>query len=190
MENEGDVYVINHVPKSFSDFVCYDFPYIIYFDDVIIYDTTGSTWNDFMGPRYISTLKADGTGNSTQWTRSGGAANYEMVDEVEYDDDTSYVSTSTLNNKDLYTFEDLHASVNTIDAVCVNTVARRSAGINYRTIVPVARISAADYDHDHAGSTMDTYRVVQKIWDESPATATAWTPSEVNAAEFGIKVKT
>jgi len=162
----------------------------MYFDDVIVYDTEGSTWNDFMGPRYISTLKVNGAGNSSQWTRSGGAANYEMVDEVEYDDDTSYVSTSTLNNKDLYTFEDLHASVNTIDAVCVNTVARRSTGINYRTIVPVTRISAADYDHDLANSAQDTYRAMQKIWTESPATATAWTPSEVNAAEFGIKVKT
>jgi hypothetical protein len=161
-----------------------------FYDDVIIYDANGSTWNDFMGPRYISTLIPDGAGNYSQWTRSGGAANYETVDDAEYNSDTSYIETSTLNNIDTYTFGNLDASVNAVDAVFLNTVAKKSAGDNFRTVAPLIRISSTDYEAAYPITMPDAYINTKKLYMDSPATATAWTPSEINGAEFGIKVKT
>lgn len=162
----------------------------VFLDDLVIWDSSGSDWNDFKGVMYISTLKPNGVGNYSQWTRSGGSNNYEMVDEDEYDDDTTYVTTSTLSNRDSYDYENLNAAVDSIKAVCLTTVGTKSAGTALRTINGFSRISSTDYDHDW-GYTLDddNYRVHQNIWEESPATATAWTPAEINGAEFGVKVK-
>jgi hypothetical protein len=163
-----------------------------YFDDFIHYTSEGTDWTDFKGPRYISTLKPNGNGNYSQWTRSGGTNNYEMLDDDEFDGDTTYVNTSTLSNRDSYAFENLHTSVNSVDAVQEVVVGKKTAGINYRTVVPFARISSADYDDSYPASLSDdgAYRLPKRLWYESPATATAWTPAEINGAEFGIKVAT
>lgn len=160
-----------------------------FYDDFICYDTSGSSWNDFKGPRYISTLKPNGNGNSSDWTRLSGSNNYEMLDDDEYDDDTTYVYASTVNNKDLYTFTNLDASVANIDAVIANIIGKKSSGNNFRTVVPVTRIGSTDYDHAYPVTLETDYLSNQKVWVTSPATAAAWTPSEINDAEFGIKVK-
>lgn len=50
------------------------------------------------------TLLPAGDGNYKQWTPSTGSTHYTLVDEASCNGNTDYVSTTTVNNRDSYTF--------------------------------------------------------------------------------------
>ena len=73
-------------------------------DDLYICDGTGASNNDFLGACKVETNfpLADGTLNT--WTPSSGSSGSAMVNEVGSDGDTSYVSSSTASQTDLFKF--------------------------------------------------------------------------------------
>jgi len=161
----------------------------IYYDDLVIYDGNGSQFNDFMGKLYVATLRPSGNGNSSQWVGSDADStdNYLHVDETERDDDTSYIEADAVGDKDLYAYDNLPAAADTIKAVAYNIIGKKS-GDNYRTVQPVARIATTDYNLDDVIPLDTDYLDSQLIQHLSPASGTAWTVSEVNGAEFGLRV--
>lgn len=153
------------------------------YDDIYICDTTGTYNNDFMGELYVQTIFANGAGGHTQWTASSGT-NFSTVNEVGVNDDTNYVSTSTTNNIDTYTFGDL--TIQGVLAVNVNMISRMDdAGPH--SIAPVVRIASTDYVGT-AQSTTSSYANLPQIYETNPNTGNAWSVSDVNGAEFGIKM--
>jgi len=153
-------------------------------DDVVVMDGSGSYNNAFIGDVTISILNPNGAGNSTDWTPSAGS-NYQCVDEDLVNDDTDYVSSSTLNTKDLYAFADAPAGAD-IRAVQVLAAVRKGAeGPGQVTLV--TRSSSTDYDGAAQGIGGTTYSYVRQVLETDPATAAAWSESGFNAAEFGIK---
>ena len=50
------------------------------------------------------TRRPTGDGNYSDWTPSAEAANYEMVDEVTPDDDTSYNNVNLSSDRDRFTY--------------------------------------------------------------------------------------
>lgn len=60
-------------------------------DDLYICDGSGITNNDFLGPCMIRTLRPSADGDDSDWTTQSGLDHYAMVDEVEVDEDTTYV---------------------------------------------------------------------------------------------------
>jgi hypothetical protein len=67
------------------------------YDDVIVMDALGGTFDDFQGKLYIETLNVDSDGGTVAWTRNTGASDYLAVDDTANaaDDDTTYVDSST-----------------------------------------------------------------------------------------------
>lgn len=157
-------------------------------DDFYWMDDSGSVNNGFTGDVRICTLLPTGNGNSSQFVGSDGNStnNFQLVDESQGNSDTDYVESSTVNDIDLYGFENLPASAATVKAIQTTTFARKTdAGT--RTIAHMTRISSTNYQG--ADITLNAaYRNQETIQETSPATATAWTVSEVNGAEFGMKV--
>lgn len=153
-------------------------------DDLVIWDTTGGVNNDFLGDVRVSASFPTGAGNYTQWTPSTGS-NWQNVDDASPNDDTDYNSDSTPGHIDTFAMTDLPAAAVAVKAVKYVVYARKDdAGV--RQIAPLARIAGADY----VGTTVSlgtSYGVLEEIHDTSPATAVAWTVSEVNALEFGYK---
>ena len=134
----------------------------------------------------VDVLVPTGAGNYTQWTASAGS-NFACVDELPASD-ADYVYTSTVGNKDSYVFGDLPAGGGTIHGVAVSTFAAKTSS-TVRGVRPFVRIGTTDYEGNEAvlSTASDFYT---QIWEDNPATATTWQESEVNSAEFGVKLST
>lgn len=158
------------------------------YDDVYICDGTGSApQNTFLGDVRIEVIYPNGNGNSSQFDGSDGnqTDNYLLVDESTQDDDTTYVESGDLNDKDTYTYGDLTAAAGTVYGVQHTPLARKSAA-GTRQIVSVARLSATEIDGS-AKTLTDAYIHQPHIFPTKPGGG-AWTVSDVNSAEFGQKV--
>ena len=156
-------------------------------DHVYVFDTTGTFANTFMGPSTeIYTLSPNAAGDSSGWTRSGGTANYEMVDEVPSDSDTTYVSDGTTNTQDLYNMADLPSNVGTIHHVETSVWGKNEAAGTGGVILQ-AKHSTSTNDGSSQNFTTGYVRYLQGF-PTNPSTSAQWTKSEVDAAQFGFKV--
>jgi hypothetical protein len=157
------------------------------YDDLYICDTTGSTNNNFLGDIRVQALFPTGNGNSSQLVGSDANSvdNYLLVDESAPNDDTDYVESSTVGEKDTYTFGDLASTSGTVCGLQILPFARKTdAGV--RSIVSVARLSGTETDStDKTLST--TYTYLPDIRETKPGGG-AWTITNVNDAEFGVKI--
>lgn len=157
-------------------------------DDFYVCDGTGSVNNDFLGDVRIQSIFPTATGNSTQWTRGGtdSGNDWSQVDDADPTEDTDYIYTSTTSNKDTFVFGNLTPTTGTVKGV-QHLVYARKDDAGTRQIAAVYRPSSTDYD----GATQtigDSYTYYAEIKETSPATSSAWTISEVNGAEFGVKL--
>jgi hypothetical protein len=131
----------------------------------------------------------NGAGDDSDWTPSAGS-NYENVDDgALLDEDTTYNETSTDAHQDLYTYEDLPATVVTIDGIQITNEARIAAGnMNLSTVVKTG--TTTDVGDPDAISSEDYVTTTARILEEDPDTLAAWTPSGVNGAQFGVRANT
>lgn len=157
-------------------------------DDLYICDGQGSTNNTFLGDCRVDTVYPTGNGNSSQLTGSDGNStdNYLLVDETSPNDDTDYVESSTAGNKDTYACGDISHTPTSIFGIQVLANAKKDdAGA--RSIATVTRSGSTDYD----GATQalsTSYVYYSDIRETDPNTAAAWTKTNLNAAEHGVKV--
>lgn len=150
---------------------------------VALADTSG----EITGQPIVEALFPDGAGNYSQWNRSAGATNYSNVDETTPDDDTTYNYESTAGDRDSYTYSNmLHNAASILAVALVPRVKKDDA--TARTVKRFVRISGTDYDGTAVGVPAG-YAYLQEVLQTNPATAAAWTPTEVNALEAGIKVE-
>jgi hypothetical protein len=156
-------------------------------DDVYVVDTTGvAPDNTFLGDVNVGTLYPDGDGAHTQWTPDSGSPHFSRVNEATPDDDTSYVADGTVGDRDSYTFGSLASLLGTVFGVQTNVYARKD-DVGTRQICAVTRPTTVD--HDGATKTLSTsYQCFSEISPTNPDTSAAWTISDIDAAEFGVKV--
>ena len=157
------------------------------FSDLIIQNASGAT---FLGDRRVDFLPANANGNSSQFTGSDGNSvdNYLLVDDPTEDDDSTYVESSTVGHKDLYSLANLSSTPTVID--CIQTVLyHRMTDAGPRAICPVLRSGGADYDKATIGQA-SSYAYGTEIVLTDPATAAAWDAAGVNALEMGMKIIT
>lgn len=153
-------------------------------DDIYVCDASGSApRNTFLGDVRISTIFPTADGAHTQWTPSTGTAHWSLVDETTPNDDTDYITDATPGDIDTFAFGDIDTSA-TVFGVQRNIYARKDdAGV--RQIAGVTRQSGTDT----VGSTFtlaSTYTFFSEILPQDP-TAADWTPTTINADEFGVK---
>ena len=153
-------------------------------DDLYICDASGSDNNDFLGNVKVTSLRPDGAGNTTEFTPSAGA-NYAAVDEQLIDEDSTYVESLTSTNKDTYTYDNITAS--NIKGVEIITCCRESDGSSF-SLINVTRSGGADYDSSSQAIGTTDYVFRSDVIEQDPNTSAAWTDTNLNLAEFGIKV--
>ena len=158
--------------------------YRLEFDDLHIWDDTGSVCNTFTTETRVDALRPSGAGDVTQFTPSTGA-NYTCVDEVAAST-TDYVESATAAQQDLYAFTDLpHTPVN-IYGVLRTAVATKD-DVGTRSIKLLTKCaSAVSAGADKALSFGSYVRLADTI-DVYPNTSVAWTTSALNASQFGFE---
>lgn len=158
-----------------------------YFDDLKVNDTTGDYENGMPGDGGILLLKPNGAGATTQLTPSAGD-NYACVDEVP-PSTADYVSSSTPDQLDTYTLEDIPAPYNAVKLVQpISYAALAVAGTG--AVRNVLRSGGTDYI-DGADKPCDV-AYAYKLGDiryVDPADSQPWTPAKVNSLEAGVQVK-
>jgi hypothetical protein len=141
---------------------------------------------DYQGQVKIYNLLPSGAGTTTAWTPSTGS-NYACVDESgAHNSDTDYVSSSTSGQKDTYAMGNHGISGVTVKAVMLNISAKKDDALS-RQIYPVVRSGGTDYDGS-ALTLTTAYQTFQVPYATDPATSSAWTLSNVDAVECGVKV--
>lgn len=158
------------------------------YDDYYVCDGTGSApYNAPLGDVVVSSIYPNSDGANLDWTPSTGTTHYTLVNENPPTDDTGYVYTATVGNRDSYGYQDLPTAGGAILAVAPTLYARKDDA-GSRTITDVVRIGSTNYDGASSQSLTTGYVFDQFIHTVDPSTAVAWTVAAVNAAEFGIKL--
>lgn len=153
------------------------------YDDFVLADDTGS--QAFLGDYDVYTILPDGAGASAQFTPSAGS-NFQNVDENPNDGDTTYNESSTIGHKDRFTMGNVPADTDTIYAVQVGAIAKK-------TDVGSRELNVLAYDGTTEGAGPDvalntSFGWVIGMFEDHPTGAAAWTETEVNSMEAGYEV--
>ena len=160
-----------------------------YYDDVYLANGAGASNNDFIGDCKVRLMLPNGNGNSSQLIGSDGNStdNYLLVDDVP-GSTADFVQSGTANQKDTYAFQDLPDGTGTVVAVQHTAYAVKSDAAS-RSIAFVTRHSGTDYDSSDFALPTPNPTHIEYVTETNPGTGVAWLRSEVNAAEFGVKVR-
>jgi hypothetical protein len=152
-----------------------------WWDDLYGLDTTGAApYNTFltavagaMGPRvYTAPGIAD---DGVTWTPNSGTNNYSLTSELSFDGDTTYVSTATAGNIDLYNIAALTG--NSVVLAAQTTFVARQDDTGTREVAGIINSGGTNY----AGATRAMTANYQKfvdLWANDPATGAAWAASK------------
>lgn len=158
-----------------------------YIDDLFVCDGSGSNNNDLLGDcRVECLLPSTGNGSNTGLTPSTGTDHGALVDESAPNDDTDYNGATTTGVKDTYNFPSV-ATTGAVKGVQINLSAKKT-DTGTKTICAVTRPGSTDYDGPTQALATTTYQYYSSIRETNPDTSALWTVSEINAAEFGMKV--
>jgi hypothetical protein len=116
----------------------------------------------------------------------GNTAKYTAVDDpFSHDSDTSYIASATPGDRQTFDFPNL-GTTGTVRAVQITTMARKDdAGT--RTLASVVRRGTTNYDGT-AVPLSASYIAVDYVYEQDPSTSAAWTVTNIDAGEFGVKV--
>lgn len=149
------------------------------FDDVYIDDSA------FHGDRKVITIFPNAAGDDADFTPSSGS-NYQAVDDVPHDGDTSYVESATTDHQDLYGVP-TPSPILGVDGVQHNVVCRKTDATDF-DIKPVCKSGATESVDSAQVVDSTTYTTKRRILENDPDTASAWDAAGIGAAQFGYRV--
>lgn len=157
------------------------------FANIVVYNSTGDapTARTAIDTIVYCSLPT-GAGNLTQLTPSAGS-NWQNVDEVANDGDTTYNSSAAAVQSDLYSHAGGQVPAgSTVYAVGVEAVARKDdAGTN--EIKLGIRSQTTNTFHAVVDALSNTYTRYKRFWTVDPAGGGAFSVTNANAAETGVQ---
>lgn len=147
------------------------------------------TATSFLGPIHVERLYPDGAGATTDFTPLSGS-NYQNVDEVFVDDDTSYnESADTPGNTDMFTCSNLANIDANVKCVDVETITRASAAGPVGVFSKVrSGTTEGDGTSKEIVGDVENYDITEHVFETDPDTTSAWTVSGVNSMQIGYEV--
>lgn len=158
----------------------------INFDDFYVRTEASATevTGGFLGDIKVKPYYPNGDGTYTALTCSTGSTHYTLVDETT-PNTTDYVSSSTALQKDSYNFQDA-SETGSIKAVQLAAYCyKMDAG--FRGVDVFCKSSSTEsFTASMPLSTTGKYAL--KIWEQDPNTSADWSQTNLNAAEFGVRI--
>lgn len=152
-----------------------------------------ANWDDFyltdgatLGERRVETLRPAADTATKNFTPLSGTSNFAMVDETLVDGDTTYVQSSTVGARDLYTLGPLSSTPATIDAVQVVSFAEKTDATT-RSLYNSVQSAGTDSDGS-AFNLAASYARFDRLLANDPNGGGTWTPSRVNGLFVGPKL--
>lgn len=140
--------------------------------------------NTAAGGDQTETLRPNAAGSSAYLSRSGCTSNYQCVDEVTSDVDSTYVYAASTSGGPHDTYNlDNHAGSGTIKSVTVYIVISKTSG------TPYGRTKLLTHNTIYYGSTLSvpaSYTTYSTTYTNNPYTGAAWTWDEIDALQAGV----
>jgi hypothetical protein len=154
-----------------------------FIDDVYVLGDTANTAGGFLGDCAIETYMPNADGTQTDFTRSTGSTDWELVDEVPASE-TDYLYSSTAADQVTVNFANAGAGA---DIVAAAAWAHCSMGSGGGRDIKLLCDSGATLDASTSKRLRNDAAVMEGYLVD-PNTAAAWTLTNLNLAEFGIEV--
>jgi hypothetical protein len=167
----------------------------IYFDDIIILNTTGSDWNAPIGNGnfFLASFVSSGSGFYSEMTGTGATPDFRTVNNIPRDNDTTFLSATTASFPQRETFTlravnsgssiPLSASV----AAFVKTSRVRSTNTDPTNTNHLIRLNGTDYTGSTPISGTLNYEYVRTSWMTNPEAARAWNGADIYNMEVGFQ---
>lgn len=191
--NGYEVLVLNNVDTTTSNGVGYDrvrlwcgatSNYEMQIDDWYICNGAGSTHNTYLGNAQIRSIWPTSDGDSTEWGLSEGTDHYALVDDNPINSDTDY-TTADSTVSDLFGYADA-SDLGTISAVQINSAMKELSTAVVPTMKNLIKSGSTVYDFETPAISTG-YKDLHTIHTVDPDTSLAWTLTNLNAAQFGVK---
>jgi len=167
--------------------------YQVKIDDLYWGDGSGAApWNAFLGDLRVEgqlaqTDAAGGGGTYQEFTPNTGTDHGALVDDASPDDDTTFVSSDTVNTRETFQFPAITLTAGTVYGIqLMANVMKTHSGA--RTMACMVRQGGTDTLGADQGISQTTYEYLWEIFQTNPTTAAAWNASSANDMEGGIKV--
>jgi hypothetical protein len=160
-------------------------------DDYYICDGSGTTNNTFLGNQKVVTYMPSAAGRVTQFTPEGESANYECVDEIPSDGDTTYVQSQTPGNVDCYDLALISgqtAPTGAIAGVKVTSVARIDNAGSRTLESGIGNGTSESYGN--AVGLSGSYVSYPSFFAENPFTSAPFAPGDLASLQAAIQVTT
>lgn len=150
-----------------------------YLDDVVLDD---ASW---IGDTRIQKLQPTGNGSNSNWTPSTGDR-WDCVDEIPASD-TDYLTTNSNDVIDTYEASNLSGAVTTVRCVQIQARAVKEGSPTPQNLKLAIRSNGGDYLSANK-AVPASIKSLFNIWETDPGRSDiAWTPTNVDALEIGIK---
>jgi len=160
-------------------------------------DTVSGVWEVILDIEKLTdattNLLPDGNGDGNAWSAAGctEANEYQCVDENTNDGDTTYVvSNATTITDSLYTVQDWTSPPSPLSIVNVQVQGScrkvGSPSVEVNVLVKSGGTTSAGGTKQNCPNS-PTYGVWTDTWTTDPADAGAWTLSDVNALQVGVR---
>ena len=163
-----------------------------YTDDLYILNTEGTDNNTFAGDTRITALRPKANGLDNDFTPTGASSNFEAVDDLQHDQDATFVEAGQIGAKESYDnvdFVDLGISPGTIFGVQVVNAAKKTDAGQLRYVDQMV-IGGLPFDSGvEVVATSGTYQMTFFIRDTDPSDNAAWTEAKVADLGSGLEIK-
>lgn len=157
----------------------------IFLDDVFAWDDTGTYNNAFMGAQRILTIFPVADTGQADFTLVGSGTGFGAIDDNPPDDDTSYITSATVNNKSDFEIDTLPPEVVAIAGVFVPARARvDAAGIGN---LKMSMVSAGDVLAGSDVPLTPSYSYYRNVFESDPDTSAPWTKAKLEAALLRVE---
>ncbi len=158
-----------------------------YFDDIYLLDALGAApYTAPLGPVRVITGFPTANGSTTNFSNSAHLPNWQEVSATQMDGDAAYNSSPTTGAVDLFTTTALPTNAEQVFAVKV-CAAGRIDDAGYRSVCTEINSGGTTADGAFINLT-GSYRYLSDLYTSDPNTGSAWSPSAVNALQFGYKI--
>lgn len=133
-------------------------------------------------------LRPNALGDDDDGTEIGDGNTYLCVDDATPDNYNTYVQLSSIYGDDqLWNFENISSATGTIVSVTV-TLVEKKCGTGSSSARHLIKVNGTKYTSALNHSPDDTaWNSYSATWTENPNTSTAWTISDINSIQAGVR---
>ena len=139
---------------------------------------------------FVRNVAPASAGVHAEWSAVGASSIREAIDDTDADDDTTYIEApSTIGTRFAVTLSELSTTTG-IYGVQLTNMAQNIAGSEISaSLEGLVVVNGSDRIDSWQSVTQDEWRPIQSLWTANPVTGNPWTPTDINAADWGGRVQ-